>query len=74
VVNADTDERQELRVARLDVAGPSSNTLALGGSMARPIFAGVLAEMLIIDAGKDANPALATSTARPATRVSGSVR
>jgi hypothetical protein len=53
---------------------PSSSTLALGGSMARPIFAGVLAEMFIVDAGKDASLALATSTARPATRVSGSVR
>ena len=53
---------------------PSSCTVASGGSAASLICAGVSVVMLIVDAGNDASPALATSTARPATRVSCSVR
>ena len=53
---------------------PSSCTVVFGGSASSLICASVSVATLIVDAGNDASPALATSTVIPATRVRCSAR
>ena len=56
------------------VGWPSSSTATLGGSAASLTAASVSVTTLIVDVRNDLSPALATSTVRPATRLSCNVR